>query len=429
MKIHFIGIGGIGVSALAQYYLSKGNEITGSDLARSEITDYLEKLGIKISIGKPGISNLPNFVVYTPAVKQDNKELKFFKEKGVKCLSYPEALGELTKKYFTIAVSGAHGKSTTTAMLALIMIKAGLDPTVIVGTKLKEFANTNFRPGKSKYLVIEACEYDSSFLHYSPQMIVITNIDKEHLDYFKNLENILRAFGDFINKLPKNGVLVMNGDDNNVKKIFPPKADQPLVDNRFSIKQKEAKEIKKILKVPGEHNVYNALAALTAARQLDIQDKVILKALSEYRGSWRRFDEKELRIKNLKLRIINDYAHHPSEISATFQALREKYPKKRIWCVFQPHQHQRTYYLFDDFVKVFKKAKINDIIITDIYDVIGREEKGIKISSQKLVREINKKSVVYMAMGKIKKYILRNIKSGDVLVVMGAGDIYEKLSF
>ena len=182
MKIHLIGIGGIGVSALAQYYLSKGHDVSGSDLVASEITEMLEKKGVKIrpqgALSDDGV----DLVVHSPAVKHDNPEYKKAKELGVKAQSYPEALGELTKEFYTIAVAGAHGKSTTTAMIALVLIKAGLDPTVIVGTKLKEFGGSNFRSGKSKFLVIEACEYDASFLSYEPKIIVITNIDKEHLD-------------------------------------------------------------------------------------------------------------------------------------------------------------------------------------------------------------------------------------------------------
>ena len=222
MKVHFLGIGGIGVSALAQYYLQTGNQVTGADLSSSEITDYLQKLGIIIYLGKhdPYTLNLnPDLVIHTPAIKDGNSQLDHFKNKGIKCLTYPEALGELTKNYTTIAISGSHGKSTTTAMTALVLIKAGLDPTVIVGTKLKEFGQTNFRMGKSRYLVIEACEYDSSFLNYKPQTIAITNIDKEHLDYFKTYSNVIKAFKGFVSQLPDNGVLILNTDDNQTSKI------------------------------------------------------------------------------------------------------------------------------------------------------------------------------------------------------------------
>ena len=341
MKIHLIGIGGIGVSALAQYYLSQGHEVTGSDLVMSKITDYLEKLGVKITKNKSLSAKIPHkmpdLVVYSPAVKKNNLELSFYLKKKIKCLSYPEALGKLTKNYFTIAISGAHGKSTTTAMLGLILVKAKLDPTIIVGTKLKEFGGTNFRPGKSKYLVIEACEYDSSFLHYVPQMIVVTNIDKEHLDYFKNLKNVITAFRDFISRLPKSGVLIANGDDRNIEEIISDKkfqAQSQFKISEFKIKSKESEAVKNILSVPGTHNAYNALAALTAAKELKIDDDIIFKALSEYKGSWRRFEEKEKMINSKKIKVINDYGHHPTEIRATFEAARQKYPDRKIWCEY-----------------------------------------------------------------------------------------------
>jgi len=407
VKIHLIGIGGIGVSALAQYYLSKGHQVSGSDLVASEITEDLKKKGIKIFIGNSAenIKQDLDLVVYSPAVKSDNSELLSAKSYKLNAKSYPEALGDLTKQYYTIAISGAHGKSTTTAMIALILIKAGLDPTVIVGTKLKEFGNSNFRFGKSKFLVIEACEYDGSFLNYSPKIIVVTNIDKEHLDYFKTFANVKKAFKNFIAKLPSEGHLVKD----------------------VSLKNHLAKKIKRILKVPGQHNVLNALSAIQVARILGIPDEITFKALSEFTGTWRRFEECEVKIGGCKVKIVSDYAHHPNEILATFQAAREKYKKQNIWCVFQPHQRQRTYYLFNDFVKVFRQAPIDKIIITDIYDVAGRETKKIsgEVSSEKLVKKINKKNVLYFPFDNLEGYIKENIKNSDVLIIMGAGDIYK----
>ena len=381
--------------------------MSGSDLAASEITEFLKNKGVKILIGNSpeNISQDLDMVVYSPAVKQENPELaealKIEKFKNLKIKSYPEALGELTKEFYTIAISGSHGKSTTTAMIALVLIKAGIDPTVIVGTKLKEFGNSNFRAGKSKFLVIEACEYDSSFLNYFPKIIAITNIDKEHLDYFKTFANVKKAFKDFIAKLPKDGFLV----------------------NKYP--EKDIRKVKKVLRIPGEHNVLNAVLALQVARILAIPDKITLKALSEFKGTWRRFEEKNSKIKNLK--IISDYAHHPNEILATLKAAREKYPNKKIICVFQPHQHQRTFYLFDDFVKTFIKAPVDNIIITDIYDVAGRETKKIneEVSAEKLVKKINRKNIVYIPMTGIENYIKENIKYGNVLIIMGAGDIYK----
>jgi len=452
MKIHFIGIGGIGVSALAQYYLSKGHIVSGSDLASSEIIEFLKEKGIKVIIGPHSENNLSkdaDLVIYSPAVKQDNPEYKKAKELNIRLQSYPQALGTLTKEYFTIAISGTHGKSTTTSMLALVLTKAGFDPTVIVGTKIKEFGNTNFRVGKSKILVIEADEHFASFLNYWPKIIVLTNIEKEHLDYYKNLNNITRTYKEYLSHLGEEGILIANKEDKNVFRIAKKGKHEVVF---YSIKQKEAKKIKRILKVPGKHNVYNSLAVLTVARILGAPDKMSFKALSEYKGSWRRFDIKIGHADKKVITVISDYGHHPTEILATLKATREKYPKKKIWCVFQPHQHQRTYYLFNDFVKVFSSVPIDNIVITDIFDVAGREIKKInaEVSSEKLVQKIhphtkrdigdekvdgknesrygvgvNKKNIIYLPMGDIEKYIKDNIKSKEVLIIMGAGDIYK----
>ncbi|MGD0576894.1 MAG: UDP-N-acetylmuramate--L-alanine ligase [Candidatus Staskawiczbacteria bacterium] len=434
MKIHLIGIGGIGVSALAQYYLSKGHEISGSDLVASEITDFLKNKNIKIIIGNSAENIKQDFdlVVYSPAVKSDNPELKKAKELGIKTQSYPEALGELTKEFYTIAVAGSHGKSTTTAMIALVLIKAGLDPTVIVGTKLKEFGGSNFRAGKSKFLVVEACEYDDSFLHYEPKIIVVTNIDKEHLDYFKTFANVKKAFKNFIVRLPAGGFLVFNKDDKYPPKILKPK----FKIFGYSIKQKRPKgypeKIKSILKVPGMHNVSNAMAVLQVAKILAIPDKITFRALAEFKGTWRRFETKQGIANGKKIVVVSDYGHHPNEISATLKAAREKYPNKKIWCIFQPHQHQRTFYLFNDFVKTFRDAKIDNIIITDIYDVAGRETKKInsEVSSERLAKKINRKNVSYLPMDSLESFVKENIpfggiKIGEVLIIMGAGDIYK----
>ncbi len=420
MRVHFIGIGGIGVSALAQYYLAKGHKVSGSDLVRSEITDLLKRKGAKVKIGE-GNTGKADLVVFSPAVSKENSQLKKAKKLGIKCLSYPKALGKLTKEHFTIAISGTHGKSTTTAMIAQILVKAGLDPTVIIGTKIKNFGDTNCRVGKSKYLVIEADEHFASFLNYWPKIIALTNIEADHLDYYKNLGNLLKTFKKYVSHLPECGILVANGDDNNIRKILKGKTDFKI--ERYSLKQPEAKKLKKILKVPGEHNIYNALEALTVARQLGIKDKISFKALSEYKGAWRRFEI----IQTKPFVLISDYGHNPTKAMAAFKAAREKYPKKKIWCVYQPHQYQRTYYLFKEFVKTFRTALIDRIIITDIYDVAGREEKTIqkKINSEKLVTAVGKNNVVYVKNENLIGYLKNNLPKNTVLIIMGAGDIYK----
>jgi len=449
MKIHFIGIGGIGVSALAQYYLAKGHKVSGSDLVRSEMTEFLREKGAKIYLGhnpsnlirkskvksqkskvQAKSQNYPDLVIYSPAISKDNPELKAAKKLKIKTLSYPQALGELTKKYFTIAVCGTHGKSTTAAMISLILIKAKLDPTVIIGTKLKEFGDSNFREGKSKYLIIEADEWKGAFLRYFPKIIVLTNIEKEHLDYYRDLNHILKTYQRFISHLGKKGVLIKNA-----KCKMKNEKLQCKVQN-FSLKQKEVKTLKKILKVPGEHNILNALAALEVGRALKIPDKVSFRALSQYQGAWRRFEERELKIKNLKLKIISDYAHHPTEILATLKAAREKYPNKKIWCYFQPHQYQRTFYLFKEFVQVLKEVKkkafVDKLILTDIYDVPGREKATLKkkINAKKLVKEVGLQDVVYIPKKKhfLLNFFYSNLYSSQIIIIMGAGDIYQIVS-
>ncbi len=455
MRIHFVGIGGIGVSSLAKYYLANGHKVSGSDLASSEITAVLKKAGAKIFVGKHKTKNIPknvNLVIYSPAVREDNLELKAaFKIQNsklkIKIQSYPQALGELTKNYFTnyftIAICGSHGKSTVTAMLGLILTKAGFSPTVIVGTKVREFGDSNFRMGKGPYLVVEADEHFSSFLNYWPKIVVLTNLEADHLDYYRNFKNYILAFKKFISHLPKDGILVANKDDRNVLRMLKSKI-QPKTQS-YSLKQREAKKLRKILKIPGEFNISNALAALTVARILKIPEKISFETLSKYKGSWRRFEEKETTIGNRKLKIISDYAHHPTQIQVTLKAAREKYPNRKIWCVFQPHQYQRTYCLFDDFVNVFSKSKVDKLIITDIYDVAGREDKAIKrkVSSKKLVDKIknqkskipdyvedsrqsrNKNSIMHIpTIQEVGEYLKKNLRGREVVIIMGAGDIY-----
>lgn len=429
MNFYFIGIGGIGVSALARYFLLKGNNVIGSDIFQSEITDDLEKLGAKIIVGKHKENKFvesADAVIFSPAIPKNNPELMQAKKIGIPCESYPQALGRITKDHFTIAISGTHGKSTTTAMIGLLLEKAGFDPTVIVGTRLKEFGNSNCRVGNSKYLVIEADEHYASFLNYSPKIIVLTNIDLDHLDFYKNLNNIIKTYRKYFNLLPDNGFLVINKDDKNTIEAVSGIDNSKFELKEFSLYQKEAEKIKKVLKIPGEHNVLNALAALTVGRILGISDKIILKSLGNYKGSWRRFEIKEI-YKPKRITLVSDYAHHPREIEATIKAAREKYKERKIWCVFQPHQYQRTYYLFDEFVDLFKRINVDRFIITDIYDVAGREDDKIKrvVSSKKIVNKVNKKFTFYVPNGKIIKYLEENLPNKSVLLIMGAGDIYK----
>ncbi|MBU1045525.1 UDP-N-acetylmuramate--L-alanine ligase [Patescibacteria group bacterium] len=435
MKIHFIGIGGIGVSALAQYYLAKGAAVSGSDLVSSEITEMLEQKGAKVFIGQHKAKNLApglDWAVYSPAVREDNPEFAEAGKRNVQLFSYPQALGKLSKDYFTIAVSGSHGKSTTAAMIANILIQAGLDPTVVLGTKLAEFGDSNFRLGASKYLVIEADEYQVSFLNYWPSIIVLTNMEEEHLDYFGNFENIFRAFRDYVNHLPESGTLVVNYDDENARKIEEALSARNLNIIPYYLEMEESFALREILKIPGKHNISNALGALMAGRALGIADEVSLKALADYKGAWRRFQIYEINLGEKGFTLVSDYAHHPTEISATLSSAKEKWPEKEIWAVFQPHQYQRTYYLFDKLVEAFSGAEVKKIIMLPIYDVVGREEGEIKrkVDSLKLAEAIKEraedKEIFYLTnFSEAKRFIENNIKGGEVVVIMGAGDVYD----
>jgi UDP-N-acetylmuramate--alanine ligase len=415
MKIHFIGIGGIGVSALAKYYLEKGNEVSGSDLVSSSLTDDLAKKGAHIFIGPNVAENIHDYdlVIHSPAVKENNYEMTEAELKGIRILSYPQALGELTKEYFTIAVSGTHGKSTTTSMIALILIEAGLDPTVIVGTKLKEFGDSNFRMGHSRYLVIEACEHEESFLNYWPKIAVVTNIEEDHLDYYENLENIKKAFNDFVSHLGDDGILIK-------QKETEIKFDKKTIE--FSLSEERCvNKLREIVKIPGDHNILDALAALKVARALDIPDNVSFSALSKFMGTWRRFEETQFP----NFVLIDDYGHHPTEILATLKGARQKYPDKIIYCVFQPHQYQRTFLLFDEFVKAFKEIietkLVDKLFLIDIYDVAGREggELKEKVSSEKLAAAVP--NAIYVS----NDDLFSNLASGEVIIFMGAGNIYD----
>ncbi len=432
-KAHFIGIGGIGVSSLARYYAKNGWMVSGSDLAASEITEDLQREGIKIYIGSHDaefLSSDADKVIYSPAVKTDNPEIKKAKKLKMVLESYPEALGELTKKYFTIAVCGTHGKSTTTAMISLVLIKAGFDPTVIIGTKLKEFQNSNFRLGKSNFLIIEADEHMASFLNYWPRAIILTTLEPDHLDYYKNFKNYRAAFKRFISHLPKKGILVANNDigAESLKAIFDYAKKEKIGIYKYSLKSKDAVKMGGFLKIKGGHNASNALAALTLSRALEVPDKISFKALAGYNGAWRRMEEKRIKIRGKKAILISDYGHHPTEVLATVKAIREKYPQKIIWLIFQPHQYQRTFYLFKDFVKVLSSLPVEKIIIPPIYDVAGRENSAVKkkVSSEILVRRINKTRRYAFHLSGLKelnRYLKENF-DGEILVIMGAGDIY-----
>ncbi len=434
MKIFFIGIGGIGISALAQYMQAKGHKIFGSDLCESEMTQFFQSKGVEVFLGHSAenIKKIsPDLVIYNPAIRPDNPELMAAKKLKIQVKSSPKILGEITKQYFTIAVCGSHGKSTTAAMLALTLIKANLDPTVIIGTKMKELGNTNFRQGKSKYLIIEADEYKGTFLNYWPKIIILTSIEADHLDYFKTFKKEVKAYESFVSRLPADGHLIAS-KDNKVLKILNLRGKTRFNVKEYSLTQTEAKKIKRCLRISGEHNVLNALAVLETGKILRIRERAICQGLRQYKNAWRRLETHKLLIPETKKEIIfiSDYGHHPTQILATLKGIRENFPKKRVIAVFQPHQYQRTQYLMKDFVINLRKIsddKLSDIaIIIDIYDVPGREtpEMKDKISSSKLVNAVKRANVMYLPKTALENYLLGNLKGGEVVVIMSAGDFY-----
>lgn len=450
-KVHFIGIGGIGMSALAQWFLAQKWLVSGSDLVPSSITDGLAIKGVKVKIGhkKENLEPGTSLVVYTAAVSDDNPEILEARRRGIEVERYSQTLGGLTRAYTTFAVSGTHGKTTTTALLSLALIEGGMDPSVIIGTKLNEFEGSNFRLGKGSYLVIEADEWAASFLDYSPTALIITNIDREHLDFYKNFTNVKKNFLKLISNFRKNGtsVLVVNGDDpvlSSMKEILERLASGMGVKVVwYSLANPLSAKIKKSLKIFGEHNVSNALAAYTLSRELKVSHGDILRAFRRYGGAWRRMEYRgQLRIlktekqkdgKTDEISVYDDYAHHPAEIRATLRAFKEKFPRRALICVFQPHQAERLKLLYRDFVSAFILADVT--VLLPVYKVAGRDEASRGRTSKSLTKEIQKKypkqKVLYLdnpeaIRGFLKDLILKeliNTPLPPIIIMMGAGDI------
>lgn len=415
-KIFFVGIGGIGVSALSKLFKSQGKIVIGSDKYSSEITDDLKKQGIKVYIGhkEKNLDSDIDLVIYSPAVPSEIPERKKATKLGIKQISYPEVLGLISKDKYTIAISGTHGKSTTTAMLGLILTDAGFDPTVIVGSKVGPFKNSNLRIGKSKYFVVEACEWRAHMLELEPKIIILTNIEPDHLDYYKTFKNLKEAFKKYVSKLPKNGLLVVNADDKVCLEIAK--------SAKCKVVTYRGLDLQFSLQVPGEFNAYNAAAARACTLELGIKPEIIKKTLTSFKGIWRRFEKLgEYR----GALIFSDYAHHPTAIKETLKAAKESYPNRRLVVAYQPHHYDRTKRLFKGFVRAFDSADL--VILNEIYDVPGREA-AKKISSRDLVREIKKRKIKATFTKDLKqteKSLLRNIRKGDLVLIMGAGDIYQ----
>ncbi|MSU56228.1 MAG: UDP-N-acetylmuramate--L-alanine ligase [Candidatus Taylorbacteria bacterium] len=415
--VHFIGIGGIGTSAIARMFVLEGKKVSGSDMAESEVTEGLKEAGAVISIGESA-ENVPedvDLVIYTIAILDTNAELVEAKKRGISILSYPEALGILSKEKYTIAIVGTHGKTTTTAMVAKILMDSGLDPTVIVGSFLfdKDGKRTNFVAGRSKYLVVEGCEYCRSFLNLSPSILVITNIDADHLDYYRDMEDIVSAFVELSQKLPKDGYLILDSHAPNVQAVV-----------KQSHSQNADYEVLKLpegfkLHIPGKHNLLNARAAWGVAKVLGISDEKALASLSAFRGTWRRFEYRG-KAQNGAL-VYDDYGHHPTEIEATLQGTREMFPTQKIVVVFQPHLYSRTKQHLQGFGSAFKEA--SSVILLPIYP--AREKDPGDINSQMVVDAIKKqgKDAHLVQTFEESAALAQTLcGAGDLIITLGAGE-------
>ncbi|MBI4257200.1 UDP-N-acetylmuramate--L-alanine ligase [Candidatus Uhrbacteria bacterium] len=436
--VHFVGIGGIGMSALAKWFLHEGVKVSGSDLHLSTVTHDLETRGAKIYSGHAGanLAESVDLLIYSPAVPDTNLERVAARERGIPERTNFEVLGEISKSFSTIVVSGTNGKSTTTAMLGLMLEAAGYDPTVLVGSFVPGFKDGNFRHGGGRFFVVEGCEYRANMLQFHPEMIILTNIEEDHLDYYRGLAHIQETFQIFVDKLKGQGMVVVNADDpgSAVLKVNRPVtygASRPNTTYAFS-ERKTAMGSQTIrtnvgeleLQIPGEFNVYNALAAMSAALELGVPFETCRRILKDFRGIWRRFE----RVGVWKgADIITDYGHHPSAIKQTIEAAREFFPGRRIVLCYQPHQHDRTKKLFDEFIETLPLA--DHLILAEIYDVAGRNKEH-DVSSGDLVEAILKndpgKDVRYAQDLPAAEFHLREIvQPGDVILVMGAGDIDE----
>lgn len=431
-KIHLIGVGGVSMSAIAELLMNDGYTVTGSDRQAGELTQRLEELGMKFFLGQSA-ENITDqgLIVYSAAVHEDNPERVRAKELGIPQIERAVMLGLIMKDYeIPICISGTHGKTTTTGMIAQILMECGCDPTVTVGGSLDSIGG-NLRIGGKKYFVAEACEYHSSFLSFFPKYTLILNVEADHLDYFRDINHITETFGELVRLTPDSGAVIYNADEPNVLKAVGDKKNAVPYgaksvsavrhdgDDRYSFTftSPSGVGVDVSLAVPGKYNVLNSAAALTAAELLGLDLEKAAAALLHYTGTHRRFEKKgELN----GAVIVDDYAHHPTEINATLTAAEEM-DYKKIYVVFQPHTYSRTKTLYDDFVKVLSRDGVK-VILADIY--AAREADTGIVSSKQLAEDI--KGAVYLpSFAEIENY-LRSVAAPDTLIItMGAGDVYK----
>lgn len=451
-KIYFIGIGGIGMSALAKYFLSQGQQVAGSDARASVVTKKLEQEGVLINYTQvaDNISADLDLIVYTSAVPATNAEMLEARKKNILCLRYTQVLGLVLEKYQAIAVCGTHGKSTTTAMAGLLLDDANLRPTVLVGSLVPQY-ESNFHLGMGQYFVVEACEYQRHFLDLHPQVIILNNIELDHTDYFTDIEDMSNAFKEFIMQLPEFGVVIYNGDDSHIQKIivevkmlridlsyhsFGSRNDNDLYFQNmrcgdggvnFSVFQQNKVLGNFTLQVPGVYNVYNAMATIALGVYLEIPLEVIVNSLKKFTGIWRRFEIKGRFKNNI---VVSDYAHHPTALRGVIGAAREFFHNQKVLVVFQPHQHNRTKRFYQGFVESFAEA--DQVVLVEIYDVVGREEQADQdVSSKTLARDVEsyythlKQKVFYAAnLAEAKSLVRQQTDEEGVILVVGAGDVY-----
>lgn len=437
--IYFIGIGGISMSGLAEILLEKGFTVSGSDARKSSLTELLAKKGALIHYGQraENIGSDIDLVVYTSAIHPDNPEYAAMKKAGIPSLTRAQLLGQLMKNYaLPIAISGTHGKTTTTSMISEILLRADTDPTLSIGGILKSIGG-NFRIGHSDLFITEACEYTNSFLSFFPRVGVILNVEEDHLDFFKDIDDIRNSFHQFAKLIPNDGVLIINGEIPGVNVIlkglsckvltfgstpeydyYPKQISYDENGHVSFVLVKKDSEKTVSLGVPGIHNIYNALAAIALADILSIDFSVVQSALADFHGTERRFEYKGMMNGTT---IIDDYAHHPTEITATLTAAIN-YPHKSLWCVFQPHTYTRTKALMKDFAKALSAA--DHVVLADIYP--ARETDDLGISSRNLqdeIKPLNKNCYYFSSFEDIENFLKENCSPGDLLITMGAGNV------
>jgi len=441
LHIHFIGVGGAGMSGLASILLDLGHKISGSDILTSKITKRLADKGATIFTGhnKDNVEGA-DLIVVSSAIPESNSEIRCARDRKVTIIKRAEMLARLMENKCGIAIAGTHGKSTTASMISLLLEKSGFDPTVVVGGELNNFKN-NAKLGKGHHIVVEADESDGSFLELNPHIAIVTNIEDDHLDHYENMANILKDFGKFIEKVPDNGQIILCRDCDNVKKLIKQysrryvsygifsQADIMAKDielNNLNSKSKIFRQGEKIgelyLKVAGYHNILNALAATAVALELGINFSEIAKILDTFQGVHRRMEIVASTDNNIL--IIDDYAHHPTEIKATLSSLKSSWQNRRIVAVFQPHRYSRTKLLAKKFGQAFFDADC--VIINDIYSANESPISGI--SGETIFKEIKKthhRQIKYLPFkDDILIYLYEMIKPGDIIITMGAGDIW-----